>query len=84
MPKGQFPFLTIKDLLVRLQEEWDIAIKKGVMPEGKKAPSRPTLYRLQERGVWTPSKVGDTRWRILNKTDFDIAIKNIKAEYGID
>ena len=75
MPKGMFPFLTVKDLQQRLVPYFDKV--------GRKAPSRPTLYRLEEKGVWKPTKEGANHWRIFNDTDIEVAVQSILKEYAI-
>jgi len=75
MPKGMFPFLTVKDLQNRLSLYFEKV--------GRKAPSRPTLYRLEEKGVWKPTKSGANNWRIFNDADLEVAVQSILKEYAI-
>lgn len=75
MPKGIFPFLTVKDLQNRLIPYFEKV--------GRKAPSRPTLYRLEGRGIWKPTKSGANNWRIFNDIDLDKAVDSVLKEYAI-
>lgn len=75
MPKGQFPFLTIKDLIERLTPEFE--------SRKRKPPSRPTLYRLQERGIWEPTSIGANGWRKFNEDDLEKAAQAILKDCEI-
>jgi hypothetical protein len=75
MPKGVFPFLTIKDLIRRMETEF--------VKIGRKPPSRPTLYRLQERGVWEPTSTGANGWRKFNEEDLEKAAQAIMKDCEI-
>lgn len=75
MPKGRFPFLTVRDLQDRLTSDFEKV--------GRKPPSRPTLYRLEERGVWKATKAGANNWRMFSEEDLNQSAQNILKYYAI-
>jgi len=72
MPKGTFPFYTLKDLMLRLQE----ACEKS----GRTPPSRPTLYRMEKRDVWEATSYGPNGWRKFSKEGLEKAVRAISAD----
>lgn len=98
MPKGSFPYLTMKDLMNGLQDEWDIAKGKGIIPKRLTPPSRPTLYHIEDSEanrksnevdgkniplIWKASSCGANGWRRFNTKDLDTAIEAICKYHAI-
>lgn len=77
MPKGIFPFRTLKDLMEGLENEFEKYNKQNPDKRPLQAPSRPTLYRYEEEGVWKPTQTGANGWRKFNDEDLEQAIQNI-------
>jgi len=84
MAKGQFPFLTMKDLMIRLKVEWDKKREAGEIGEENKAPTRPTLYRMEKRGVWKPLRISSGGWRAFDSATLEEAIQNILKDPEIN
>lgn len=76
MSKGVYSYLTLRNLMARLEEECN---KVGRTP-----PSRPTLYRLEDRKVWRATSVGANRWRKFSREDLEIAVEAILKDCLIE
>lgn len=76
MPKGTFSYFTLKDLMLRLQEECE--------KSGRTSPSRPTLYNMEKRGIWKATSYGSNGWRKFTKEGLEKAVKAISTDILID